>query len=203
MKWLTTAEVEAVTHGGNRSIKGFCLHRQIDPDTRTDPGDNYPFDVLTARINAYMGSAATGTQGTTSTPTKTGGLTVADINSITKQLADIQSKLEPINTSSGPVELRQFIAWGTRAAQAAEEQTGPINVSGGLQEGIRDFIAKGTRAAQRVEARMGALEAVIAKAVETPGADLATLTAAAEAGAEKALSNLTATVTIEQEATNG
>jgi len=64
MKWLTTAEVEAVTHGGNRSIKGFCLHRQIDPDTRTDPGDNYPFDVLTARINAYMGSAAIAPQST-------------------------------------------------------------------------------------------------------------------------------------------
>ena len=64
MRWLTTAEVEAVTHGGNRSIKGFCLHRQIDPDTRTDPGDNYPFDVLTARINAYMGSAAVAPQST-------------------------------------------------------------------------------------------------------------------------------------------
>lgn len=54
MRWLTTDEVEAVTKRGNRSIRGFCLHRQIDPETRTDPGDNYPFDLLTARVNSYM-----------------------------------------------------------------------------------------------------------------------------------------------------
>jgi len=125
-----------------------------------------------------------------------GGLTVADIDSITKQLADIQAKLAPIKTDAGNVDLRQFIADGTRAAQKAADQTGPINVSGG-QEGIRDFIAKGTRAAQGAEARLAALEATLAKAIDTPGADLATLTAAAEVGAAKALANLTATVTIE------
>ena len=58
MKWLTTDQVTAITNGRDRTTKGFCLHRQIDPETRTDPGDNYPFDVLTARINAHMGSAA-------------------------------------------------------------------------------------------------------------------------------------------------
>lgn len=57
LRWLTTDEVEAVTKRGNRSIKGFCLHRQIDPETRTDPGDNYPFDLLTAAISKYMGGA--------------------------------------------------------------------------------------------------------------------------------------------------
>ena len=115
---------------------------------------------------------------------------MADINSITKQLNEIKAALAPINTSSGPVDLRQFVADGTRAAQAAEKNTAPINVSGGRQEGIRDFIAKGTRAAERSEARLAALESTLAKALDTPGADVATLTAAAAAGAEKALSNL-------------
>jgi len=46
---------------------------------------------------------------------------------------------------------------------------------------------------------LGALEAVIAKAVQTPGADLATLTAAAEAGATKALSNLTGEISFKKE----
>jgi hypothetical protein len=52
--WLTTAQVEAVTKHGNRTIKGFCLHRQIDPETRTDPGDGYPYDLLMAKVKAYI-----------------------------------------------------------------------------------------------------------------------------------------------------
>jgi hypothetical protein len=63
--WLTTAQVNAITSGRDLVTKGFCTHRQIDPETRTDPGDGYPFDLLTARIKAYMGGAAVGTQGTT------------------------------------------------------------------------------------------------------------------------------------------
>jgi hypothetical protein len=53
--WLTTDQVTAVTTYGNRSIKGFCLHRQIDPETRTDPGDGYPYELLMAKIRSYMG----------------------------------------------------------------------------------------------------------------------------------------------------
>lgn len=55
MRWLTTDQVTAITSGRDRVTKGFCTHRQIDPETRTDPGDNYPFDVLTERVNFYMG----------------------------------------------------------------------------------------------------------------------------------------------------
>lgn len=56
-KWLTTWEVEQVTKYGNRSIKGLCNHRQIDPETRTDPGNNYPFDVLDERISFHLNGA--------------------------------------------------------------------------------------------------------------------------------------------------
>lgn len=53
-RWLSTAEVRAVLDQGNRSIKGFCTHRQIDPESRTDPGDGYPYDLLMTRIRYYM-----------------------------------------------------------------------------------------------------------------------------------------------------
>jgi hypothetical protein len=52
-RWLTTDEVNRAT-GGDRSVKGLCLHRQVDPDTRTDPGNGYPLDLLLERIKFYM-----------------------------------------------------------------------------------------------------------------------------------------------------
>ena len=55
-RWLTTAEVRAVLDGGNRQIKGFCFHRQVDPETRTDPGNGYPADVVLSKIKAHLGA---------------------------------------------------------------------------------------------------------------------------------------------------
>jgi hypothetical protein len=55
-RWLTTAEVRAVLDGGNRTIKGFCFHRQIDPETRTDPGNGYPADLALAAVKRYLGT---------------------------------------------------------------------------------------------------------------------------------------------------
>jgi len=149
-------------------------------------------DVAGTPVIADFGLAAQG-------DIKTGGLTVADIDSITKQLADIKALLAPIKTDAGDVDLRQFIADGTRAAQAAASQTGPINVDGG-QEGIRDFIAKGTRAAQASAAKLAGLEAALKAVVAAAGSpvDLAAVTAAAEVGATRALSNLTGTTTFEK-----
>lgn len=57
--WLTTDQVNAITSGRDRTTKGFCTHRQIDPDTRTDPGNGYPFDLLTERIVFHMGGTTT------------------------------------------------------------------------------------------------------------------------------------------------
>lgn len=68
-RWLTTAEVTAATNG-NRSIKGLCFHRQIDPETRTDPGNGYPADLLLERIKFYMSGGTITGQGAT-TPTTT------------------------------------------------------------------------------------------------------------------------------------
>lgn len=57
LRWLTTAEVHAI-RAGNTAIKGLATHRQIDPGSRTDPGDGFPYDVLMAAINHYSGNTA-------------------------------------------------------------------------------------------------------------------------------------------------
>lgn len=65
--WLTTAQVTAITSGRDRTTKGLCLHRQIDPETRTDPGDGYPYDLLLAKIRTNLGAAAIAPQSSTVT----------------------------------------------------------------------------------------------------------------------------------------
>lgn len=67
-RWLTTAEVREVLDNGNRNIKGLCFHRQIDPETRTDPGNGYPADLLLERIKAYMGGEQLAAMSTSITP---------------------------------------------------------------------------------------------------------------------------------------
>lgn len=62
--WLTTAQVRAILDNGNRVIKGFCTHRQIDPETRTDPGDGYPYDLLMERVRHYVEQFTGATPGT-------------------------------------------------------------------------------------------------------------------------------------------
>lgn len=149
-------------------------------------------DVAGTPVITSGGLAAQGT-------INAGGLTVADINTISEQLAELLARTEPITTDAGPRSVRQFIADGTRAAQEAADQTAGINVTGG-QESLRDFIAKGTRAAQASAAKLAGLEAALKAVVAAAGSpvDLAAVTAAAEVGATKALSNLTGTTTFEK-----
>lgn len=49
---LSNDDVNAVK-GGNTTITGLCSHAQINPDTRTDPGAGYPWDVLVDFIWQY------------------------------------------------------------------------------------------------------------------------------------------------------
>lgn len=69
--WLSTADVRKVM-AGNRSIKGFCTHVQIDPGSRTDPGPNFPYTELMDRIKVLLGKStakpASSTVKKTSTP---------------------------------------------------------------------------------------------------------------------------------------
>lgn len=81
-------------------------------------------------------------------------------------LNEVKNNVAPINTSSGPVSLRQFVANGTRAAQIAAAQTADINTAQGAKS-LRQFIADVTRASQRMEP----LVVDIAEAVSAPDVD--------------------------------
>jgi hypothetical protein len=56
LRWLSDAEVRKVMNG-DRKIKGFCTHAQIDPASRTDPGPNFPYTELMDRIKVLLGKA--------------------------------------------------------------------------------------------------------------------------------------------------
>lgn len=89
--------------------------------------------------------------------------------------AVINEFLAPIQTSSGPVAVTQFIADGTRAAQKAAEQTGPIN-RGGKLIALRQEVAN-------TNTKLNGLEPVIVDiAAQTDPAQIAALIPADIAG---------------------
>lgn len=140
-----------------------------------------------------LGGTVTKPQGTTITPIA-GGLTMADINTLTKQLTDIQGKLADIETSGGKKSsLRQFIADGTRAAQTAAAQTSDINTSSGPQS-LRSFVAQGTRAAQATQADNAALRNVVEQLATAKGTPIDY--GKVEAAVAKALKDGTVTVDV-------
>ncbi|QIG57693.1 endolysin [Arthrobacter phage Shoya] len=180
--WLTTDQVTAVTTYGNRTIKGFCLHRQIDPETRTDPGDGYPYDLLMAKVKAYMSGSNITTQSTS--PTKPQGLFMT--------LTPAQEKTvltRSENYLDAPVSKVDEAVWAVKVDRGAKSVSA-------LQE-LAD--CKSMLLAQQ-GTLAGVLNA-IQQLASKPGSpvDLAAVTAAAEAGAAAALADLTATVTIQQQ----
>lgn len=82
-------------------------------------------------------------------------------------LNEVKNNVAPINTSTGPKSLRQFVADGTRAAQASAAQTADINTAQGPKS-VRQFVADGTRASQKLEP----IVVDIAKAVSAPDVDV-------------------------------
>lgn len=83
--------------------------------------------------------------------------------------------LSPIQTSAGPVSVKQFIADGTRAAQKAAEQTGAI-LRGGKQVSLKQEVAD-------IKTKVLGLEPVIADiAAQTDPAQIAALIPAEIAG---------------------
>lgn len=76
-RWLATWEVRAVLNG-NTSITGLCTHAQIDPGARSDPGPNYPYDLLLSRIKAH----STGLHAGTVNPIKEDTLSAAEVQEI-------------------------------------------------------------------------------------------------------------------------
>jgi hypothetical protein len=54
--WLSDAQVRRAIEVGD--VKGFSTHRQIDPETRTDPGNGYPYDLLINRVREILGDTS-------------------------------------------------------------------------------------------------------------------------------------------------
>lgn len=177
-RWLSTAEVRAVLDGGNRTIKGFCTHRQIDPETRTDPGDGYPYDLLMTRIRHYMAG-----------PTKPqeGELTATDASRV---IAELTKKINQIPAATMNLTVRRAVIG---------KDGKPVTV----QIPVIQEIADGKTAALKLSAQVAALQDVIRQLAAAPGSpvDLSAVEAAAERGATNALGDLkaTAVVTLEQD----
>ena len=65
-------------------------------------------------------------------------------------IAGIAENVKPINTTKGPLSIRQAIADGRKASLEAASQTADINTATGPVS-LRQFVADGTRAAQKLE----------------------------------------------------
>lgn len=89
LRWLTAAEVNAIANG-DRTIKGLVTHAVIDPGNRTDPGSQYPYDVLLDRIKSYAGGAAPQSADITPIPQEDtlSQAEVHQINTFTQQLVN-------------------------------------------------------------------------------------------------------------------
>lgn len=188
--WLTTDQVTAVTTFGNRTIKGFCLHRQIDPETRTDPGDGYPYDLLMAKVKAYM-SGSTFTPQSTSTAKPQGlfmALTAAQEKTIlTRNEKYVDAPISQVDEKAATAVWETKVDRGAKSVSALQELADCKSMLL-AQQGV---LAGLTNAIQQLATKPGS------------PVDLDAIGKAAEAGATAALADLTATVTIKQEATNG
>ncbi|UYL86584.1 endolysin [Arthrobacter phage RadFad] len=188
--WLTTDQVTAVTTFGNRTIKGFCLHRQIDPETRTDPGDGYPYDLLMAKVKAYM-SGSTITPQSTSTAKPQGlfmALTAAQEKTIlTRNEKYVDAPISQVDEKAATAVWETKVDRGAKSVSALQELADCKSMLL-AQQGV---LAGLTNAIQQLATKPGS------------PVDLDAIGKAAEAGAAAALADLTATVTIKQEATNG
>lgn len=122
-RWLTTAEVTRAT-GGDRSIKGFCLHRQIDPETRTDPGDGYPYELLMAKVKAYMGGTITTQSAPTTAPKEWFEMPIpkTDLDAISKAVW----QLKGVDGEQGQVQTM----WRTLVDLAKESRQNTATIAG-------------------------------------------------------------------------
>jgi hypothetical protein len=147
--WLTTDQVEAVTKRGNRSIKGLCLHRQIDPETRTDPGNGYPYDLLLDKIKYYMEDE---------------DMALSDEDALKVARAVLDFRVDKAGgVQTGQINLGAFLSWSD-ANNAAIIKANAAEVSA-LREVVRQLSIK-----QGVTIDYDAISKVVAKAVNDDAA---------------------------------
>lgn len=167
-RWLTNAEVRAVLDQGNRQIKGFCFHRQVDPETRTDPGNGYPADLALAAVKRHLGTAPT--------PPKDW----FDMATQAQLEASIKKVVEPLIRNGGwaykgsqAKDAFWHLVFGTWATTVNRTVNGKLTKISALQE-LADAKSLGLRneaALVRVEAQLKAIAtAVSAQAPAAPRA---------------------------------
>ena len=190
-RWLTTAEVRAVLDHGNTSIKGFCFHWQIDPETRTDPGGGYPADLLMERIRFYINN----------------GNTEEDMPTL-DEIFDY-----PIARVGGPVggttSLRSFLAWwdannDTTRTMIKDSAAAAVNAVLQTEIGRQGGSHGGTTTLAATVAYLdGNLEKILNQAgLEMPQnpVDTEAITAAVNAAVRAGLENVSITLTNQQRA---
>ena len=110
LRWLPTSTVRAIVAGQDTHTKGFCTHAQVDPASRSDPGPNYPYDLLLNRVRFHFTGAL---QSGTVTEIEKDWFDMAtekDLEAIIDRRIDaLQSRLEkniPAKTLDLPVTLK-------------------------------------------------------------------------------------------------
>lgn len=181
--WLTQTQVNAIA-SGNRTIKGLVTHSVIDPSNRTDPGSQYPYDILLDTIRAYSGAPAKPT-----TKPQEDTLSAAEVKEIKNYIHALAiggyesgGKKHPGFAMVAEENQRRIgrIAkdvWGTKIRRAK----GSVSA---LQE-----LADANTAAQSTATENAALRSVLDQLAEKQGVaiDYAKVEAAAQAGARRAL----------------
>lgn len=172
--WLTTAQVTAITSGRDRKTKGFCAHRQIDPESRTDPGNAYPYDLLMQKIRAYMGLSTVTPSSSTKEP-----FTMGQFEDLKDDIAEVKKIAS--NTHAG--------IWN-----------GGVNKGKQFNYGILPIVVHNQTLIAQGQAQVTALIGAIAAMSKGEPFDeaklLAGVEAAAERGSLKALENGTVTVDV-------
>lgn len=157
LRWLTTQEVQAVM-AGNRNIKGFCTHGQIEPASRWDPGPNFPYDRLMNRIKALINGAPAVT-----VPKEEDVTTPAQITEIVNRVsANVNGYTAAMALTGYTIGDKKFPGIIPRL-EALPNQVAGVRITGrpgGPVSWLQDN-ANGTSGVERLELRLAAMQEVI------------------------------------------
>jgi len=190
LRWLSTTEVQKVM-AGNRSIKGFCTHAQIDPGSRTDPGKGFPYTRLMNRIKELRGETVTPAAASKPAPTQDWFDTLDE-----KTLRRIIHEETVAYKGAQDRDVFSFVVNSSDEAahKTVREHIKVTDTNGKIVDAqLAAFIGTIWKQVHRnapkqfkeIVARLGSIEAMLAEVAD--GGDLAAVTEASKAGALAAL----------------
>lgn len=161
LRWLEQWEVQAVLNG-NRDIKGFCTHGQIEPATRYDPGPNFPYDILMNRIKALVGNAPA--------PKPVEEFTMADAKDVIAYVRAMTVggyNWDGVKHPGGFLVVEETQRRVSALPNAIWQDTKVAR--GGKQVSALQDMADGTSAALRVEKKLDAFIALVTRSLQAQG----------------------------------